>query len=294
MDFFDDFRLAHVDVGEVRLRVRHGGSGSPVLLLHGHPRTHTTWHRVAPLLAERHFVACPDLRGYGRSSSPAAGGLEAFSKRAMALDMLRLMRSLGHERFAVVGHDRGSYVALRLALDHPEAVQRAALLDCVPILEALERCDAHFAASWWHWFFFAQTAKPAEQWIARDPDAWYRLDGEQMGARNHADARAALRDPDTIAAMVGDYRAGLHVDAAHDRADRDAGRHLRCPTLIAWSGRDDMEQLYGGPEEIWSRWAPGFRYVTIDSGHHVAEEAPDALVAVLEAFLSESAPDGAD
>lgn len=155
---FEGFELQRVDVGEAVLRVRHGGDGPPVLLLHGHPRTHATWHRVAPILAESHTVVCPDLRGYGDSSKPATTpDHEPYSKRAMARDCVALMRALVHRRFAVVGHDRGSYVALRTALDHAGAVTHLAVLDGVPIGEALRRCDATFARAWWHWFFFAQT-----------------------------------------------------------------------------------------------------------------------------------------
>src|SRR3954468_11397344 len=143
---FDGFSLAHVDTGEAVLRVRHGGSGPPVLLLHRHPRTHTTWHRVAPLLARRRTVVCPDLRGYGESSKPpTTPDHEPYSKRAMARDAVALMRALGHERFAVVGHDRGACVAFRTAMDHPESITALAVLDSIPIVEILDRCDARFA-----------------------------------------------------------------------------------------------------------------------------------------------------
>src|ERR671928_698366 len=222
---FEGFALDHVDVGEATLRVRRGGSGPPVLLLHGHPRTHATWHRVAPLLAGSHTVVCPDLRGYGQSSKPPTTADHApYSKRAMAADCVALMRALGHERFAVAGHDRGAYVATRTALDHPDAVTALVVMDAVPIGEALGRCDAKFAASWWHWFFLGQTAKPAERVINADPDEWYRGDPDRMGAENHADYRRAVRDPATVHAMLEDYRAGLGIDAEHDAADRAAGR----------------------------------------------------------------------
>lgn len=164
MSFFDGFALERIAAGDVTLRVRHGGSGSPVVLLHGHPRTHATWHGVAPTLAEHHTVVCPDLRGYGESEKKPP-----YTKRAMAGDVLALMRALGHERFAVVGHDRGAYVASRLALDHPDAVTHAVVMDAVPIGEVLARADARFASSWWHWFFFGQTDKPAERVINADP-----------------------------------------------------------------------------------------------------------------------------
>ncbi|HEV8151447.1 MAG TPA: alpha/beta hydrolase [Solirubrobacteraceae bacterium] len=283
---FEEFTLARIDVGEARLRVRHGGSGPPVVLLHGHPRTHTTWHRVAPLLACAHTVVCPDLRGYGRSQGPVTtADHEPYSKRAMARDVRALMEVLGHRRFAVAGHDRGAYVAFRLAMDAPEAVSRLAVMDAVPIADALDRCDATFASAWWHWFFLAQTGRPAEDWINRDPGAWYAADPDRMGAANHADWREAIHDPATVHAMAEDYRAGLGIDAAHDRADRAAGRRVACPTLVAWSVHDDLEDLYGDPLAIWRAWAPDVRGARIDSGHHMAEEAPEQLAGALGEFL---------
>jgi haloacetate dehalogenase len=284
---FDGFRLERIDVGEVSLRVRHGGSGTPLLLLHGHPRTHTTWHRVAPLLARDHTVVCPDLRGYGQSTAPPTAPDHAqASKRAMAQDMVALMRALGHERFAVAGHDRGSYVAFRLAMDHPEAVTHVAVMDGVPVLEALERCDARFAVAWWHWWFFAQTEKPAEDWINRDPAAWYRATPEAMGAESHADLMAAVHDPDTVHAMVEDYRAGPGIDREIEEADRAAGRRVTCPTLFAVSIHDDMEEIYGDPLAIWRDWADDVRLARIDSGHHAAEEAPEEVAAALRELLA--------
>jgi haloacetate dehalogenase len=285
---FDGFALDRVDVGEAVLRVRHGGAGPPVLLLHGHPRTHATWHRVAPLLAGDHTVVCPDLRGYGESSKPpTTPDHEPYCKRAMARDCLALMRALGHERFSVVGHDRGAYVALRLALDHPDAVRRLAILDAVPIGEALARCDARFAAAWWHWFFLGQTAKPAERVIAADPDAWYGFGPEQMGAEAYEDYRRAIHDPATVHAMCEDYRAGLGIDRAHDDADRRAGRRVACPLLVLWAARDDLEELYGDVLAVWRGWADDLRGGrALDCGHHLSEEAPEELAAELRAFLS--------
>jgi haloacetate dehalogenase len=285
---FDGFALDRVDVGEAVLRVRHGGAGPPVLLLHGHPRTHATWHRVAPLLAGDHTVVCPDLRGYGESSKPpTTPDHEPYCKRAMARDCLALMRALGHERFSVVGHDRGAYVALRLALDHPDAVRRLAILDAVPIGEALARCDARFAAAWWHWFFLGQTAKPAERVIAADPDAWYGFGPEQMGEEAYEDYRRAIHDPATVHAMCEDYRAGLGIDRAHDDADRRAGRRVACPLLVLWAARDDLEELYGDVLAVWRGWADDLRGGrALDCGHHLSEEAPEELAAELRAFLS--------
>lgn len=283
---FDGFRLDRIDVGPVELRVRVGGSGSPIVLLHGHPRTHTTWHRVAPILASAgHTVVCPDLRGYGQSTKPATDRDHSpYSKRAMATDIVALMHALGHERFALAGHDRGSYVAFRLAVDHPDSVSRLALLDCVPIGEALSRADARFATAWWHWFFYAQPVTP-ERVINADPHAWYCGDPERMGRDNHADFSQAIADPATVTAMLEDYRAGLGVDRAADEADRADGRRIARPVLVLWSSRDDLPELYGDPLEIWSRWADDVRVGTIDSGHHMAEEAPQALSRALLDFF---------
>ena len=284
---FEGFTLQRIDVGQAELRVRHGGSGPPVLLLPGHPRTHATWHRVAPLLARDFTVVCPDLRGYGESSKPpTTADHEPYSKRAMARDCAELMRRLGYERFCVAGHDRGTYVAQRLAMDHPAAVRRVVLMEGIPIGEALARCDARFAAAWYHWFFLGQMGKPAERFINADPDAWYTATAEQMGAEAYADYRRAIHDPETVHAMIEDYRAGLGIGRAHDDADRAAGRRIGCPALYLWAARDDMEDLYGDPLAIWRDWADDIRGRSLDCGHHLAEEAPDELAAELREFLA--------
>ena len=169
---FDGFALETIALPDAMLRVRHGGHGSPVLLLHGHPRTHATLHRVAPLLVTHHTVVWPDLRGFGRSSKPPdTPDHSASSKRAKAQDCVALMRHLGHEQFAIIGHDSGSYTAFRAAMDHPGAITQLGILDGAPILEALERWDARFAARWWHWFFFGQLEKPERASLA-NPDGW--------------------------------------------------------------------------------------------------------------------------
>lgn len=286
---FEGFDLETVDLSEASLRVRHGGSGPPVLLLHGHPRTHSTWHRVAPLLARTHTVFCPDLRGYGQSSKPTdTPDHRGMSKRALAHDMAELMTHFGHERFAVVGHDRGSYVAFRLALDHPERVSHLAFLGQIPIGEALERVNERFAQLWWHWFFFGQPDKP-ERAILADPDAWYDNTPQkqaQMGEDAYADYRAAVHDPTTVHAMLEDYRAGLGIDRQHDMADRQAGRVIQCPTLVLWPTADDPEELYDDILLIWRPWAAKVRGHGIQSGHHMAEEVPDELAAVVLEFLN--------
>ena len=283
---FDGFALERIVVGEAELRVRHGGAGPPILLLHGHPRTHATWHRVAPLLAGRFTVVCPDLRGYGESSKPETTADHApYSKRAMAADCAELMRRLGHEQFAVVGHDRGAYVAHRLALDYPERVTKLVVMDAVPIGEALARVDAKFALSWWHWFYFGQTTKPAERVISADPDGWYRIDRRFMDDEAYEDLQRALHDPAVVHAMLEDYRAGLGVDRANDDRDRVAGLRVTCPTLLVWATRDDMESLYGDPVAVWRGWAEDVRGLALDSGHHMAEEVPEELSPAIASFL---------
>jgi haloacetate dehalogenase len=283
---FEGFATDQINVGEASMYVRHGGDGPPIVLLHGHPRTSATWHRVAPQLVDLGFtVICPDLRGYGRSRGPAPSvDHHAHSKRASAGDIIAVMHALGHENFALVGHDRGSYVALRLALDHPEAVSRLALLDCLPISEHLSRITGEFATRWWHWFFLAQPEIP-ERVINADPDRWYRGDPATMGQENYDEWREATRNPDVVRTMLEDYRAGLTVDRQHEESDRAAGNRLHMPLLVLWSQRDDLEELYGDPLAIWENWADNVRGHGIDSGHHMAEEAPNALVSSLADFF---------
>lgn len=287
---FTDFVEETVEIGGCALRVRRGGSGPAVLLLHGHPRTGSTWHRIAPgLMAAGYSVVVPDLPGYGRSRGPVpTDDHTAHSKRTAAGVLAALMADLGHDRYRVVGHDRGSYVALRLALDHEHHLDQLVVMDGIPISEHLRRSDARFATEWWHWFFYAQPDVP-ERVINADPDAWYLGDPVVMGAQNHAEWRAAIRDPDVVRAMLEDYRAGLTVDRADEEADRRAGRRLTIPTLVLWSLRDDLADLYGDPLAIWQDWAEDVRGFGIDSGHHMAEEAPQQLLDALVSFLR-SAP----
>ena len=285
---FEGFELDHLDVRDVRLRVRHGGEGPPVLLVHGHPRTHATWHRAAPMLVEAGYtVVCPDLRGYGESTAPRERTDHSqASKREMARDLVELMRRLGHDRFHAVGHDRGGYAVQRLALDHPGAVDRVVILGDVPIGEALARCDARFAQAWWHWFFMGQPAPLAERTIAADVEAWYHLDRALMGADNHADAAQAVADPDVQHAMCEDYRAGLGVDRAADDADRAAGRRITGPLLVLWGSRDDLAELYDHDVlGVWQPWSTKVSGHALDSGHHMTEETPRELAdALLEFF----------
>ena len=277
-----------VDRG-VTLHGRSGGTGPPIVLLHGHPRAHTTWYRVAPLLVDGGLsVVCPDLRGYGRSSKPEPDVEHAvYCDRAMAQDVVALMGELGHERFVVAGHDRGQGVAYRMALDHADRVAALAVLDGIPLVESVERTDARFATEWWHWFFFAGSPH-AERVINADVEAWYGLDDVRraaMGPDNFDYVSEALHDPATVRAMLEDYRAGLGIDRAHDEEDRRAGRRVACPMLLLWARRDDLEDLHGDPLAIWRAWAPELSGRGLDCGHHMAEEAPEELAGELLAFL---------
>lgn len=286
---FNNFSLEMIEVSQGSLRVRHGGRGPPLLLLHGHPRPHATWWQVADRLVSQFTIVCPDLRGFGQSFLPPDTADHAgSSKRAKAQDCIELMEVLGYNRFAIAGHDRGSYVAFRAAMDHPDRIDRLIVMDGVPILEALERANEKFARLWWHWFFFGTPERP-ERAIRADPDAWYGGSPKFMGDEAFRDYRAATRDPNVIHAMVEDYRAGLGIDKAHDLADRQDAKTVGCPTLLLWSKRDDLQDLYGDPLSIWRRWAPDIVGRAIDSGHHMAEEAPDEVANALAEFLGTSA-----
>lgn len=240
----------------------------------------TTWHRVAPLLVRRGFIVVfPDLRGYGRSTGPApTANRTGYSQQAVAGDVVELMRSLGHARFALTGHDRGGgTAALRVALDRPDAVVRVALIDCLPATEHLSRITAEFAARWWH-------CSPRS---AGYPRAGHQRRSGQLVPRRPAEHEAGeLRrvargqtEPG-VRAVPEDYRAGLTIDRRHEEDGRAAGARIRCPAPVLRSLRDDLEDQYGNPLEIWRRWAPDVRGHGIDAGLHVAEEAPEALASL--------------
>jgi len=285
---FEGFELDRIDVGEAVLRVRHGGSGPPLLLLHGHPQTQAMWHLVAPQLAEEHTVVAPDLRGYGESSKPPTRpDHEPYSKRAMARDAVALMRALGFDRFAVAGHDRGARVAYRLALDHPECVEKLAVLDVIPTGETWRRADRRFMLAWWHWAFLAQPAPLPETLIGADPDGYYfGGDRSLFHPEALADYLASARVPETIHAMCEDYRAGATYDFELDEADRAEGRRIACAVLVLWGARSDLGELIGDPLAIWRGWADDVRGRALDCGHYVAEEAPEETYAELRSFFA--------
>jgi haloacetate dehalogenase len=286
---FPGFELDHVVVGEATLRVRHGGSGPPLLLLHGHPQTHMMWHAIAPGLAEQFTVVAPDLRGYGESSKPASTpDHEPYSKRAMARDQVELMQHFGFERFSVCGHDRGARCAYRLALDRPDCVERLAVLDIVPTGEAFRRADARLGLAYWHWFFLAQPDGLPERMIGADPDAFYfrqRYQARELFAREALeDYLRCARRPETIHAMCEDYRAGVTFDLALDEADRGSKR-IACPVLVLWGGRGRLPELYDDVLDIWRGWADDVRGRALDCGHFLPEEAPEETLSELLRFF---------
>jgi haloacetate dehalogenase len=271
--------------GDVRIAYVHGGSGPPLLLLHGHPQTSAIWHRVAPALARRFTVVAADLRGYGDSSKPPGVPDHAnYAKRTMARDMLVLMRALGFDRFHVLAHDRGARVAHRLAADHPEPVRRLVLLDIAPTLSMYEQTSEAFARAYWHWFFLIQPAPLPERLIEADPAAYIR---DMMGRRSNGLAPfnpRALAEYQRCAALPGaahsmceDYRAAAGIDLAHDRADRDAGLQLPMPVLALW-GEEGVVHRCFRPLAEWRRMAPNLRGGPLPCGHYIAEEAPDRLL----------------
>ena len=283
---FEGFTQADIDTGEARIALCHKGSGPPVLLLHGHPQTRAMWHRVAPRLAEDFTVVCADLRGYGGSSKPpTTDDHEPYSKRAMARDCVFIMRALGFERFAVVGHDRGGRCAYRMALDHPERVAALSVLDILPTYEHFARTDMDFAMGYWHWFFLAQAHPLPETLIAGDPDAFYLRRGRDLFAPEAlADYRRAFHDPATIHAMCEDYRAGAGLDRELDRADKEAGRRIACPVQVLWARRNGLDRWYDVPA-VWREWADVVEGHSIDCGHYLAEEAPAETGQALLDFL---------
>ena len=290
-----DARRLETSRGTVHAMV--GGSGPPVLLLHGYPQSLLMWRAVAPLLAERCTVVATDLAGYGGSFRPAATpDHAAHGKRAMALEQVEAMATLGFESFAVAGHDRGGRVAYRMALDHPAAVERVAVLDIVPTGEVWRRADAKFAGGYWHWAFLAQPAPLPERLIGGDPQAFFDLHvraGMGLGRApgryppEILDAyRRLLDDAVIVEGMCEDYRAGATVDVEYDDADRAAGRRIDCPVLVLWAGSGGLPKFYGDVLDVWRPWAPDVRGTAIDASHFMAEDRPEDVADQLLEFLA--------
>jgi haloacetate dehalogenase len=278
---------------ELTLSGRHGGSGPPLLLLHGHPQSHAMWHRVAPTLAEKFSVVMMDLRGYGDSGRPAASE-HSHSKRSMALDAVTVMQQLGHAQFDVLAHDRGARVAHRLALDCPQAVRRLMLLDIAPTLAMYEHTSDAFARAYWHWFFLIQPAPLPERLIEADPVAYLH----DVIGRRHAGLAAfapqALAEyerciaiPGTAQSICEDYRASAGIDLQHDRADRAAGRKLSQPLHVLWGEQGAVGRCFDIPA-LWRAAAQNFSGHALPCGHYIAEEVPELLLPEVFEFFKET------
>jgi haloacetate dehalogenase len=295
-----DFEAIDVQVEGARIFLRRFGSGPAILLLHGFPQTHLMWRSVAPLLAPRFTVICADLRGYGHSGCPASAPDHApYAKRAMAKDMVSVMEKLGFARFCVAGHDRGGRVAYRLALDHPERVERLAVLDILPTADTWERADKRLATAFWPWSLLAQPEPLPERLVSAAPDAVVDAALGGWGSPAHAfgsEVRAAyieaLREPARVHAICEEYRAAATLDHEHDLEDRRAGRRIACLVLVLWSGRGPLGTWYaevGGPLALWRAWANDVRGGPLDAGHFFPEEIPERTAEELGRFFATTA-----
>ena len=289
-EFFPGFERRRVATSGAEINLVTGGSGPPLLLLHGYPQTHLMWRKIAPRLAAEFTLVIPDLRGYGDSSKPLSTPDHAnYSKRALAQDQVETMAALGFERFRVAGHDRGARVTHRLLRDHPERIERAALLDIVPTLYRFETIDQKAATGSFHWFFLIQPAPFPERMIAAECELFLQkmlgLSGTP-GAHEpeaYAEYLRCFRNPETIRATCDEYRAGATIDLAHDRADR--GRKLAMPLLVLWGQRSGQGSGYD-MLAVWREHAEDVRGQPIASGHFIPEEKPDDAHGALRDFFA--------
>ncbi|GHF37450.1 alpha/beta hydrolase [Kitasatospora xanthocidica] len=284
---FDLLRLPGAD--GVRLTAAVGGSGSPVVLLHGFPQTHLMWRQVAGRLAAEHTVICPDLRGYGASDKPAATGPEVYAKRTMAADVVALAAALGHDRFALVGHDRGALVAFRAGLDHPETVTHLGVLDIVPTLDMWNVLHGTSAAVGYHLYLMAQPPGLPETLIANSADAFFGsfLDawaGDPAALPRDVRAEYLRASAAAVTSIVADFRASAGIDVRHDQADLDAGSQLAMPVTVVQ--QDWGAQLGFDAVGLWKAWAPDLDHRLTRAGHFMAEEAPEEIVAAIRDLLA--------
>ena len=287
-----DFTPFRIDADGVEIFGITGGEGPPLLLMHGHPQTHRIWDRCRARLAEHFTVVATDLRGYGQSGKPVSDEAHApYSKRAMAADQIAVMRHFGFDRFLVCAHDRGARVAHRMALDHPDAVERMMLLDIAPTLAMYEGTDRKFATAYFHWFFLIQPQPLPETLIGADPEAYVKavMGGRHAGlAPFEPDAlRAyceALRASGAVHAMCEDYRASATIDLEHDREDLERGRKIGCPLRVLWGAEGVVAKCFD-PLREWQRVARDVSGRALACGHYIPEEAPDALIAEIHDFF---------
>lgn len=287
---FPGFRMLDVSTSGTTIRLRTGGSGPPLLLLHGYPQTHALWHKVAPRLAGRFTVVAADLRGYGDSGKPETTADHApYSKRAMAQDMAEMMSALGHDTFFLAGHDRGARVAHRLAMDHADRIRKLAVLDIAPTREMYRGTTDLFARLYWHWFFLITPAPFPERMIGSDPDAyWLKKCGTGSAGLSPftpealAEYLRCFRNPATIHASCEDYRAAATIDIAHD--DTDGDRKLACPLLVLWGQNGVIEKCFDALA-LWRERAADVRGHALPGGHYLAEECPDLVADELERFF---------
>jgi haloacetate dehalogenase len=288
VNLFPGFRTQKIQTSGATIHTLVGGSGPPLLLIHGYPQTHVEWHKIAGRLAERFTVVMTDLRGYGDSSKPPDGENHAnYSKRVMALDNIEVMRSLGHERFAVVGHDRGGRVTWRMAVENPERVTRAAILDIVPL--PYSTVTREFATEYFHWFFLIQPAPFPETLIGNSAEFYLRSRFLRSSASSSiftpeaiAEYLRCFKDPAAIHGSCEDYRAGATIDIEHSNAD--GGRKVQCPLLVLWSQRGTVGRLYD-VMAIWRQHAVNVSGKALAAGHFLPEEVPDDTLAELLPFL---------
>jgi haloacetate dehalogenase len=293
------FEYHQLEVGGVVIHHAIGGSGPPLLLLHGYPENHLMWRRLAPILAQDHTVVLADLRGYGDSGKPApdAAG-QVYAKRALAADQAGLMRQLGFPRFELVGHDRGARVGHRLVLDHPEAVTRLAVLDIVPTRHVLQNVTRAMATAYYHWFFLAAPGGIPERMIGADPGFWVRSliapllgPGAALEPLVMDDYIRCFSDPAAIAASCADYRAALGIDLAHDEETVAAGQKIECPVLALWGTEAFVGRGYE-PLSVWEQYAADLRGAALPTGHFLPEEAPELVAGMLREFLDQASQPG--
>ena len=284
---FDEFETNDITTSGAQIRVRHGGDGPPLLLLHGNPQTSAMWRKVAPELARHHTVVCPDLRGYGFSSKPPSGDNHSnYSKRAMALDMVEVMDALGHDRFGLCGHDRGGRVAHRLAYDHAQRVERLCVLDIAPTREMYANTNDTFARAYWHWFFMLLPHPMPEDMIGADPARYWKAQcsrGKGLAIFDGAieEYLEAFSNPEMIRASCDDYRAAANIDIEHD--DDETGK-LKMPLLCLWGADGVIEQCFD-PLALWRLRAEDVQGQAIPCGHFMPEEAPEEIVRALKGFF---------